>query len=294
MEATRLVIMFLQYFANGIFYSAVYGLVASGLSLIFGVLEVVNFAHGEFFMIGAFVFFLIFSISRNMILSIAGAVAVLVFLGILTEKIVTRRAVKVSWMAPIVATLGISLALQTLFLIIFTATPKMVITPISADVISIAGAQLGVPRLVVLAAALLSFIGLNWYIHHTKTGKAMRAISQSRSTAEIVGIDINRVSAITFAIGAGLSGLAGALIGPIQTAYPTMGLEPTLKAFTIVILGGFGNVKGAIYGAFIIGLGESLFEGYVSPAFKDILVFVLILVILLFKPEGIFGKKVGI
>jgi len=294
--------IFVQHVLNGLSTGSIYASMAAGLSLIFGVLGVVNFAHGEFYMVGAYVFLVVYRVTQSMLIGIVSAVVAVSVVGILTERLVVRPAVTVSrmipsissWMIPMVATLGLSLFVRTLFLVIFSASPRFVRVPLVTHAVEVLGAYVALQRLLILGLVVACFLALNWFVHKTKIGKAMRAVSQNREVAEILGININRISSVTFAIGASFCGLSGALVGPIIGISPEMGVDPTLKAFAIVILGGFGNVMGAIYAAFIIGLGENLFAAYVSGTFKDVLAFVLMLLILLIKPGGIFGKKVGI
>lgn len=294
--------IFIQHVLNGLSIGSIYASVAAGLSLIFGVLGVVNFAHGEFYMIGAYVFLVVYQATQSIVVGIICAIIAVSIVGILSERLVVRPAVSVSqmlpmvssWMIPMVATLGLSFFLRILFLVIFSPSPRFVRTPLVTNIINFFGAYVAVQRLLILGLVIGCFLALYWFVYYTKVGKAMRAVSQNRDAAEILGININKISSTTFAIGASFCGLSGALVGPILNIYPEMGVEPTLKAFAIVIVGGFGNVSGAIYAAFILGLAESLFAGYVSGTFKDVFAFVLMLIVLLVKPAGIFGRKVGI
>lgn len=294
--------MILQYVINGLCMGAIYACIAAGLSLVFGVMEVVNFAHGEFYMIGAYVFFATLSITHSVVIGIICAVVAISISGVLTEKLVITPAITTSrkisavsfWMIPLIVTLGLSLFLRTLFLVIFSPIPKFICIPFLRQTIKFFGACVAIQRLLTLVGAIVSFLALHWFIHKTKVGKAMRAISQNRKAAQVLGIDVKKVSSVTWAISGSLWGLSGALVGPIMGIYPEMGLVIGMKTFAIVIIGGFGNVVGGISAAFIIGIAESLFAGYISATFKDILVFVLMFIMLLVRPQGIFGKKVGI
>jgi len=286
---------FLQYVVNGVFEGSVYALIAVGLSLIFGVLEVVNFAHGEFYMLGAIFLFIFFSVfGMPYWIGVLLVILCMAAFGILVERLMIRPLVGKGWLLPIIATFALSIGLQNLVIVTFGPTPQPIVTTYTQHIIDIAGINFTQQRFLILLFALGSFILLNLFLKRTKTGKAMRAISQNREASQIVGIDVNRIYMITFAIGSALAGLAGSIVGPIYVIYPTMGALLCLKAFACVIMGGFGNVKGAIYSAYILGIIGSLGASFVSQTYKDIIVFAALIIVLLIRPQGLFGKKVGI
>ncbi len=285
----------IQYLINGVFEGSVYAMIAVGLSLIFGILEVVNFAHGEFYMLGAVFLFVFFKIlGMPYWIGVILSVMFMAAFGILVERLTIRPLIGKGWLLPIIATFALSLGLQNFIIVTFGSTPKPVVTKYANNVIDIGGIYFTQQRLFILIFAITAFVLLHIFLKKTKTGKAMRAISQNRDAAQIVGIDTNKIYMITFAIGSGLAGLAGAIVGPIYVIYPTMGALLSLKAFACVIMGGFGNVKGAIYSAYILGIIGSLGASFVSQTYKDIIIFGVLICVLLVRPHGIFGKKVGI
>lgn len=285
----------LQQIFNGICEGSVYAMVAVGLSLIFGILEVVNFAHGEFYTIGGYLTYmlcLILGFDYNIAIAMVCLISALI--GILCEKTLIDPLIGRHWLMPIVATFGLSIIIQNLVRIIFGADVKKISTPYTAQVINIMGARLSYQRLIVILASIIAFSILHVFLHKTKIGKAMRATSQNRDACSVVGIDVRKVYAVTFGISILFTGLAGALVGPIFCITPTMGMALLMKAFASVIMGGFGNVKGAILSSYILGCAESFAGAYISYTFKDAVAFLVLIFILLLRPYGIFGKKVGI
>ncbi len=269
-------------------------MVAIGLTLVFGIQEVVNFAQGEFYMVGAYITYLVYIAQYPYPLGVISAIVVLVVLGVLMEKFAVRPFIGKAWQLPIISTLGISIILQNGAIILWTPTPRSLLLPFARGTIELFGLVITYQRLVVLGAALVLFLLLDLFIKKTKTGKAMRAVSQNKEACQVLGIDVARISSITFALGAGLSGFAGAVVAPILSIHPVMGLLLVVKCFAVVIMGGFGNVQGTIYAAFILAIVESLAVGFLALEYKDLISFAILIIILLGKPEGIFGKKVGI
>jgi len=208
----------------------------------------------------------------------------------------------------LIATLATSITLTNLAILVFGTQPKEVPTTLSSAVMEVGGVRMAWQRLVVLVAAVVIFAGLEWFVTRAKLGKAMRAMSQNREACAVVGVDVQRVALATFGISAALAGAAAALVSPLFNIFPDVGSLLTLKAFAAVIVGGFGFVKGAmavivggfgfvkgaIAAAFLIGLAESLAAGYVSYAYKDAIAFVVMVLVLLVRPQGLFGRRIGI
>lgn len=288
-------VFFLQLLINGVSVGAGYAMVAVGLSLIFGILEVVNFAQGEFYMVGAYVaWFVCGKLGFSYIFGILAAAAAVGILGGVTERFAIRPLLRRAWQLPIIATFGISLILQNGAIVTLTATPKSFTTFFSGRSIHFLGCMISTQRVLIIGVSAMIFLALHTFVQRTKTGKAMRAVSQNKEACRVLGIPIERVEFIAFVVSGALAGIGGALISPLINVFPWMGALVVLKAFAVVILGGFGNIKGAIYGALILGVAESLWAGYATYAFKDVLAFVVLIAVLLFKPHGLFGKKVGI
>lgn len=293
-------LIFAELLLNGLTLGAFYALVTLGLALIFGVVGLVNFAHGDFFMVGAYTLFVL-QTSENLPtlpypLQVLVTVLALVVFGILFERLIVHKIIEKSWRVHLVATLASSIILGNLAFLIFSSDPKQVPTPFMRMYVEVGDIRTNVQRLIVVAVALAVYFGLRWFLYRTKTGKAMRAVSQNRDMCVVVGIDLRRISVITFGISAGLAGLAGALLAPLFTVLPFMGSLITLKGFTAVIMGGLGQLSGGFVAAFILGLVESFFAGYVPGgfAYKDVVSFAFIIIVLVWRPHGLFGRKIGL
>lgn len=291
--------VFIDSVLNGLTLGAFYALVTLGLALIFGVARLVNFAHGDFFMIGGYILYLLQSFRPGAIpypVIVVITVLAMGLFGVVFERLVVHDVIERSWNVHLVVTLASSIILSNAALLIFRSDPKQVPTSYSSTVVSIVGAQISVQRLIVLVAVVIVFLWLRWFLEHTWSGKVMRAVSQNRATCVVVGIDIRRVIVVTFGLSAALAGLAAALLAPLYNVSPAMGSLITLKAVAAVILGGLGQVNGAFYAAFMLGLIESLFATYVPGgfAYKDVASFVILLAVLMFKPHGLLGRKVGL
>jgi branched-chain amino acid transport system permease protein len=280
---------------NGLTLGAMYGCIAVGQALIFGVARLINFAHGDMFMVGAYTFFLAFSVvGLPYPLAVIVSVVVMFGFGGLFERVVIRPILDRPWHVHLIATLGASVVLTNAFILMWGTTPKVVPTSYSATILEFAGFRMSLQRVIVLVVTVLGFFALHLFLEKTKTGKAMKAMSQNRDACAVVGVDVRRISTLTFALSCGLLGLASSVVAPLFIISPTMGMGLTFKAFAAVIMGGFGQVNGAIYGAFILGLTEALAAGYISVEYKDAIAFAMMVLVLLLRPQGLFGRKVGI
>jgi branched-chain amino acid transport system permease protein len=270
-------------------------MVATGLALMFGVVRLINFAHGEFYMLGGYAFWYAYA-ELGLPYPVAGlaAVAAMGLFGLAYERAVIRTILPRTWHVQLIATLATSITLTNLAILVFGTQPKEVPTRLSAAILDVGGIRLAWQRVVVLVAAVAIFAGLEWFVGHTKLGKAMRAMSQNREACAVVGVDVQHVALATFGLSAALAAAAAALVSPLFNIFPDVGALLTLKAFAAVIVGGFGFVKGAIAAAFLIGLAESLAAGYVSYAYKDAIAFVVMVAVLLVRPQGLFGRRIGI
>lgn len=288
--------IFIEQLLNGLTLGAMYASIAAGQALIFGVARLINFAHGDMFMVGAYVFFLAFSVAGLPYpVAVIVTVVVMFFFGAFFDRVIVRPIIDKRWHVHMIATLAASIVLYNSFTIIFGTTPKEVPTTYRKVILEFAGFQMCLQRVIVLAVTLLSFCALYLFLQKTKTGKAMKAMSQNRAACAVVGIDIRRMSTLTFAISVGLMGLSSGLVAPLMNIHPTMGLQLTFKAFAAVIMGGLGQVNGAIAGALILGLTEALAAGYLGADYKDAIGFAMMVLVLLWRPQGLFGgRKVGI
>jgi len=284
-----------QLLLNGIVIGVIYALVAMGLSLIFGVLEIVNFAHGEFYMLGAMLAYFLtaqwgFGYWPAIVIVVAAAAA----LGYVLYEALLASLRGEGFERSILLTLGLSMVLQNGALYLFTTTPKMAGTSLSYSNVVVGELRLPLARLFALGLGLAAFGALYLILHRTRIGKAMRGVSQNRSAALMVGIDPRAVSRLAVAIGIGLSGLAGAALAPVYAVHPLMGFSFVFKAFAIIIIGGLGNISGAAIAAVLLGVLESVVTGFLPLVMADALAFVAMILVLLVRPQGLFGRGVRV
>lgn len=284
-----------QLLLNGIVMGVIYALVAMGLSLIFGVLEIVNFAHGEFYMLASMLAYFLTAQwgfdywSTVVVVTVVGlAVGYVLFEGLLFG--LRGEAFERS----ILLTMGLSMVLQNGAVFLFTTNPRMIETPLSYQNVQLGDLRIPMARVYALALGVVSFGALYLILHRTRLGKAMRGVAQSRVAAQMVGIDTRVVARLAVAIGIGLSGLAGAALAPIYAVHPLMGFAFVFKAFAIIIIGGLGNVSGAAIAALMLGILESFSGGLLPLAMTDAVAFVAMIVVLLVRPEGLFGRGVRV
>ena len=282
--------LFLQQVLNGLTLGGVYSLVALGLTLVYGILHVPNFAHGAFYMAGAFVaFYLISSLGLHYWVAMAGAAAAVALIAVLSERLVFHPLRNAPYLHHMIASIGILLFLEAGAQALWGADFHRMQTPYT-DVLSFAGLSLPAQRILIIVAAFVLVGLLQLFLKKTITGATIVAMAQNRDGAALVGIDANRVAMLTFAISGALAGMAAVLYAPINLVYTSMGNLVITKAFVIIVLGGMGSVPGAIVGGLIIGFAESFGAFYISTDYKDIIAFALLVVILSFRPEGLFSK----
>ena len=288
--------LILQQIANGAVLGSTYTLVAVGLTLIYGILEVVNFAHGEFYMAGAFVAFL--AVTRARIpypVAVAVAAVVAAGFGYAVERLLIRQLIRRA--APpingVLLTVSLSTFLVASFAYLFGADLQQIPSPFVSRVVRVGGVFLTLQRLVVLVVAALLIALLGYVVKYTSLGRQMRATAQNIEAARIVGVPTDRVFSSTFMIGAGLAGVAGALVGAMFVVEPTMGLSVVVKAFVVVIVGGMGSIVGSVVAGFGLALSETLAGALLPAEFIDIVAFSVMIVVLLTRPTGLFGTKVA-
>lgn len=282
--------LFLQQLLNGLTLGGVYCLVALGLTLVYGILHVPNFAHGAFYMAGAFIaFYLISSVGLHYWVAMAGAAAAVAALAVLSERLVFHPLRHAPYLHHMIASIGILLFLESGAQALWGADFHRMQTPYN-NIIDVAGLTLPAQRVLIIVAAFVLVALLQLFLKKTMTGVTIVAMAQNRDGAALVGIDANRVAMLTFAISGALAGMAAVLYAPINLVYTSMGSLVITKAFVIIVLGGMGSVPGAIVGGLIIGFAEAFGAFYISTDYKDIIAFALLVVILSFKPEGLFSK----
>lgn len=279
-----------QVIINGMTLGTNYILMALGFTMIFGVLRIVNFAHGEFYMLGAFfVLMAIVKLQINYYLAMVIAVVAIGLLGFLAEEVIFRRFRDKELEGMIVA-LGLSILMQNLGLVAW-GPYDLSIPPVFTGVLKIGSMFYPVERLMVVLLSFLLMAGFYLFLKRTRLGLAIQAIAQDTEIARVQGMRINRLYPLAFAIGTGLAAAAGAVIGPLFQLNPWMGIMPQVKAFIVVILGGIGSIPGAFLGGLILGVAESFVSTYASKALADMLGFIIVIVILLFRPSGLFGHS---
>lgn len=287
---------FIQQVFNGLLVGSSYALMAAGLTTIFGIMHVVNFAHGELYMLGAFMLF-VFAVVAELPFLAAFALAILVVMavGVAVERLAIRPIFKKGGglFSTVLVTLGFYILLENLALIIWGPFPKSVASPLAGKIIRFGEISFSQYRLAAMIAAFIILICAHYFMKYTWVGRAMRATFQDLDAAKLVGIQIEKINTITFAFGAALAAAAGALLAPIFVIYPAMGGMATLKAFCVAIMGGLGNFMGAIMAGLVLGVAESLGAGYVSSGYRDAVGFLFLVLVLIFKPEGLFGKRGG-
>ena len=283
---------FAQHIINAVILGGTYALLGIGLTLIFGIMKVVNFTHGELYTFGAYmVFFFASVLNVNFFVSIAAAMGLGLLLGAVIEFSLLRKLRGADIDTTMLVMIGAWIFLQNAEQMTWTGVAKSVSHPFPLDPLVFGDVSVSWLRLFVFLFALM-LIALTYYlIHRTKFGKAMRATFQDSDTAALMGVNINGIRTATFALGSGLAATAGALLGPVFVITPTMGDGAALKAFAIVILGGLGNIVGATLGGFILAIVEELGAGYVSSGYRDAMSFLLIIIVLVYRPTGLFAQK---
>jgi branched-chain amino acid transport system permease protein len=293
-----------QQLINGLSLGAIYALIALGYTMVYGILKLINFAHGEVFMVGAYVGFYLANWLGIEAMQSAGvtfpiylAVGVLLvsmaaaaLLGVTIELLAYRPVRNAPRLTPLITAIGMSLFLQNAGMLIFTPNPRGY-PPILTEVrYELGGVIVTNIKLTIFVVAIALMVGLHALVKHTWTGKAMRAVSMNLDAARIMGVNANRTISWTFAIGSSLAAAGGILFGLDQiTINPLMGVLTGLKAFVAAVVGGIGNIRGAVMGGFIIGMAEQITAGYLSPDYRDAITFLLLIVILILKPEGLLG-----
>ena len=301
----------LQQVLNGLVLGSVYALVALGYTMVYGILQLINFAHGEVFMIGAMV---ALTVLNNFLLgsglpgwlqllaAVLVAIPVCVIVSLLLERLAYRPLRNAPRLSPLITAIGLSVVLQTIAMIIWSPSPRVFPDLLPNEPVAIGGAMLAPKQLLILGVAAVMMAGLTLLVNRTKLGRAMRATAENPRVAGLMGVNANFVIAATFAIGAALAAVAGVLVAMnYNIAHFSMGFMPGLKAFTAAVLGGIGNITGAMVGGMLLGIIEALGAGYIGQLtggflgshYMDIFAFAVLILVLLFRPSGIMGERVA-
>jgi branched-chain amino acid transport system permease protein len=289
---------FLQQLVNGFSLGSIYALIALGYTMVYGILRLINFAHGDVYMVGAYVGYYVSLRFRGEEPSFARALVVMLVamlacagLGVLIERFAYRPVRRAAKMTSLITAIGVSLLLENGGQLVFGADPKFFSSAAPHREFELGGVRITSEQLQVFVVSLVLTILLLYLIHRTKTGMAMRAVSFNLDAAKLMGVSTNLIIALTFALGSAFAAAAGVLIAmAIPKIDPLMGIMYGLKAFVAAVLGGIGNVPGALLGGLIIGVAEVFTVGYLSPTYRDAIAFAILIAILIFRPQGILGR----
>ena len=286
----------LQYLINGISIGSVYAIIALGYTMVYGIAKMLNFAHGDIIMVGAYISFCVTNyLGLPAVVSVIAAMVVCTLLGILIEKLAYMPLRGTPSLAVLITAIGISYFLQNGAQLIWGSAPKNFASIVPLKPVFLAGGALvitGEVVVTILASALI-MVGLTLFTTKTKIGKAMRAVSEDRAAAQLMGISVNNTISMTFAIGSALAAIAGVLLcSTVPTLQPTTGAMPGIRAFTAAVFGGIGSIPGAMLGGILLGIIETFSKAYISTQFSDAIVFSVLIIILLVKPAGLLGKQI--
>lgn len=287
--------LFLTYLINGISLGSVYAIIALGYTMVYGIAKMLNFAHGDVIMIGAYIiFFMIYKFNLPILLSIIISILICLLLGIIIERLAYKPLRKASSLSVLITAIGVSYLLQNLAQLFWTSSNKIFPNIISNGSFSFGSISISYLTIITILVCLLIMLVLTLFVNKTKIGMAMRAVSEDKDAARLMGINVDRTISITFAIGSGLAAIASALFCAAYPAvYPTLGSMPGIKAFTAAVFGGIGSIPGALVGGIMLGIIETLSKAYISTQLSDAIVFAILIIVLLIKPTGLLGRKVN-
>lgn len=286
---------FIQQLINGLALGSVYALIAIGYTMVYGIIRLINFAHGDIYMVGAFIgYYAVNSLHLSFIPALLCAMAGSALLGVIIEKVAYKPLRNSPKITLIITAIGVSLLLENSFRLIVGPNPKPFPEVLKVKIYKLGALQINNLQIAMLLITVLLVVILQYIVFRTTTGKAMRAASFDNDAAALMGINVNNIISITFAIGSALAGAAGVLVG---MAYPRidpyMGIMPGLKAFVAAVLGGIGILPGAMLGGIFMGLAETFTKAFISTKLSDAIAFGILIVVLIFKPTGLLGKKVN-
>lgn len=279
---------------SGISLGSVYAIIALGYTMVYGIAKMLNFAHGDVIMVGGYVAFCSsYYLNWPTIPAILFAIVVCTLLGIIIERLAYKPLRSAGSLAVLITAIGVSYFLQNAALLIWTSNPKSFPALFGSSSFTIGGATVTVTSLITIIVCVVIMIALNIFTSKTKIGKAMRAVSEDKGAAQLMGININGTISLTFAIGSGLAAIAGVLLcSAYPTLLPTTGSMPGIKAFTAAVFGGIGSIPGAMLGGILLGIIEIFAKAYISTQLSDAIVFAVLIIVLIVKPTGLLGKKI--
>ena len=285
---------FLQQLINGLQLGFVYALIALGYTMVYGIVKLINFAHGDVFMIGAYLgFFAMANWALPFPVAILVAMVGCAILGMVIERLAYKPLRNAPRISALITAMGVSLFLEnfTNLNFVFGPAPRAYPRPFAVQTFNLGGVLISNITIIVFGVSILLMVALTWFVNGTKTGRAMRAVSMDKSTSRLMGIDVDRIITITFGIGSALAGAGGVLFGfAYPQIQPLMGIMPGLKAFVAAVLGGIGIIPGAMLGAVIMGVVETFTSAYISSTLRDAVAFGVLIIVLLVRPTGILGR----
>ncbi|NBH72453.1 branched-chain amino acid ABC transporter permease [Clostridiaceae bacterium] len=288
---------FLSYLINGISLGSIYAIIALGYTMVYGIARMLNFAHGDIIMVGGFAIFTVVStMGLPPLLGILVAVAVCTVLGVTIERVAYRPLRGASSLAVLITAIGVSYLLQNVALLIFGSNARQFTSVVTLPNLKLADGALTISSvtIVTIISCIAIMVALTSFINKTKVGQAMLAVSEDNGAATLMGIDVNRTIAITFAIGSALAAIAGALLcSTYPSLTPYTGSMPGIKAFVAAVFGGIGSIPGALIGGILLGVIENLSKAYISSQLSDAIVFSVLIIVLLVRPTGILGRKIN-
>ena len=289
-------LIFLNHLINGISLGSVYAIIALGYTMVYGIAKMLNFAHGDVIMVGAYIcFFSVSSFNLPPAVGVVLAVLACTALGLFIERLAYKPLRQATSLAVLITAIGVSYFLQNGAQLLWTSNIKMFPSFFSASPIGLFGGELKITiaAIVTVAACVVIMLGLTWFTGRTRMGKAMRACSEDKAAAQLMGINVNATISMTFAIGSALAAIAGVLFCSVYpTLTPTTGSMPGIKAFTAAVFGGIGSIPGALLGGVLLGVIEIFASAYISTQMSNAIVFAVLIVVLLVRPSGLLGKQV--
>ena len=286
---------FVSYLVNGISLGSIYALIALGYTMVYGIAKMLNFAHGDVIMVGAFVaYFAISKYNLPLLVGVVVAVVVCTILGVVIERLAYKPLRQASSLSVLITAIGVSYFLQNSAMLLW-GTDTKIFPNVLRGSLNLGGLSIPFLTLITILTCIVIMVVLTLFINKTKTGRAMRACSEDKGAAALMGINVNRIISITFAIGSGLAAIASALlVATYPSVYPTLGSMPGIKAFTAAVFGGIGSIPGAFLGGLVLGVVENLSRAYISTQLSDAIVFMVLIIVLLIKPTGLLGRKINV
>jgi branched-chain amino acid transport system permease protein len=284
---------FVQQLINGISLGSIYALIALGYTMVYGIIKLINFAHGDIYMVGAYIGFFAISVGHfSIVPALIISMVVTGFLGMLVERLAYKPLRQAPRISVLITAIGVSFFLEYTSMYFVSPQPRTFPAVMESTAYHVGAFIINGQQLLIFAITVILMVLLTYIVQYTKIGKAMRAVSFDTETAQLMGIDANRIISVTFGIGSALAAAGGVLVGVYYNSIdPLMGIMPGLKAFVAAVLGGIGSLPGAMTGGIILGVVEALVSGFISSTFRDAAAFAILILVLLFRPSGIFGKN---